>query len=97
MSKHSVNFSVSFMGRSLTAVESAKDLGVFIDSHMTYDTHICYLVSSCLSKLVQISCVKNSFDRDTIECYLVPQCSGACRYLFYQAEMWTPKVGLWRG
>ena len=30
MSKHSVNFSVLFMGRSYSAVESVKGLGVYI-------------------------------------------------------------------
>ena len=66
MSKHSVDFTVSFMGKSLTTVESAKDPGVYIDAHLTYDTHISHLVSSCLSKLVQINRTKHSFDRETL-------------------------------
>ena len=47
MSSHSVDLSVSFMGRTLTPVDSARDLGVIMDSHLTYDSHISYLVSSC--------------------------------------------------
>ena len=43
ISKHSVNFTVSFIGRTLMAVESARDLGVYIDLHLTYDTHISHL------------------------------------------------------
>ena len=63
MSSHSVDFSVSFMGKTLTSVDSARDLGVIIDSHLTYDSHISYLVSSCLSKLVQINRVKKVLTR----------------------------------
>ena len=48
------------------AVESARDLGVYIDLHLTYDTHISHLVSSCLTKLVQINRVKYCFDRKTL-------------------------------
>ena len=40
------------------ALFSVKDLGVTLDSHFKYDTHISELVSSCLSKLCQISRVK---------------------------------------
>ena len=78
---HSVDFSVSFMGKTLTHVDSARDLGVIIDSHLTYDSHISHLVSSCLSKLVQINRVKNSFDKDilllhllySVKCFIVRQ------------------------
>ena len=30
ISKHSVNFTVSFIGKTLMAVESARDLGVYL-------------------------------------------------------------------
>ena len=66
ISKHSVNFTVSFIGKTLMAVESARDLGVYIDLHLTYDTHISHLVSSCLTKLVQINRVNYCFDRKTL-------------------------------
>ena len=66
MSSHPVDFSVSFMGRTLTPVDSARDLGVIMDSYLTYDNHISYLVSSFLSKLVRINRVKKSFDKDIL-------------------------------
>ena len=44
ISKHSVNITVSFIGKTLMAVESARGLGVYIDLHLTYDTHISHLV-----------------------------------------------------
>ena len=66
ISKHSFNFTISFIGKTLTAVESARDLGVYTDLHLTYDTHISHLVSSCLTKLVQINRVKYCFHRKTL-------------------------------
>ena len=70
MYSHSVDFSISFMGRTLIPVNSARDLGVIMDSHLTYDSHISYLVSSCLSKLVQINPVKKGLLR-TFQCGLI--------------------------
>ena len=58
---------VSFLGKYLEPVASAKDLGVTLDSHLTYDCHISNVVSSCVAKLCQINRVKNSFDRKTLE------------------------------
>ena len=42
---------VSFLGKYLEPVASAKDLGVTLDSHLTYDCHISNVVSSCMAKL----------------------------------------------
>ena len=58
---------VSFLGKSLEPVASAKDLGVTLDSHLTYDCHISNVVSSCMAKVCQINRVKNSFDGKTLE------------------------------
>ena len=43
-----VNISISFMGKILEPVDFAKDLGLLMDSHLSYDKHISNLVSSCL-------------------------------------------------
>ena len=65
---------VSFLGKTLTPLISAKNRGMIIDSHLTYDSHniISQLVSSCLAKLVQINEVKNSFDKDTLPKMIMP-------------------------
>ena len=47
--------------------KSAKDLGVLLDHHLTYDHHITSIVSSCFSKLSQINWVKKSFDKETLQ------------------------------
>ena len=61
------NPSISFLGTTLKPVTSAKDLGVILDPHLTYDHHISKTVSSCFSKLYQINRVKESFDNDTLK------------------------------
>ena len=58
--------SISFLGKEITPVSSAKDLGIILDNNLTYDQHIHQLTSSCMTKLCQINRVNNSFDRDTL-------------------------------
>ena len=86
MSCNSVDFSVSFMGKTLTPVDSARDLSVIIDSHLTYDSHISRLVSSCLSKLVQINRVKKSFDKDILMLIIS---SLVFSKMFYCSSFWS--------
>ena len=64
------DFKLDFLGKQITPSSSGKDLGVVIDSHLTYDDHIDSNVSSCMGKLCQISRVKDSFDKDTL-CLMV--------------------------
>ena len=59
------NLSMSFLGATLKPVASAKDLGVILDPHLTYDHRISNTVSSRFSKLYQVNRVKESFDKDT--------------------------------
>ena len=61
--------SLSFLGKTLKCVDSAKDLGVILDSHLTYTSYISNLFSTCISKLCQINRVKQSFDKDTLSTY----------------------------
>ena len=56
------NLSMSFLGATLRLVASAKDLGVILDPHLTYDHRISKTVSSCFSKLYQVNRFKESFD-----------------------------------
>ena len=61
--------SLSFLGKTLKCVDSAKHLGVILDSHLTYTSYISNLFSTCISKLCQINRVKQSFDKDTLSTY----------------------------
>ena len=86
MSSYSVDFSISFTGRTHTPVDSARDLGVIMDSHLTYGSHISYLVSSCLSKLVQINRVKKSFVKDIL---MLIVSSLLFSKMFYCSSVWS--------
>ncbi|CAB4014954.1 Hypothetical predicted protein [Paramuricea clavata] len=58
--------SLTFLGEVIISVTSASDLGVTLDTHLTFDSHITKVVSSCVSKLCQINRVKSSFDHKTL-------------------------------
>ena len=65
---------------------SAKDLGVFLDPHLTYYHHISCVVSSCFAKLCQINRVKRSFDRETLELLIT---SLVFSKMLYCSSVWS--------
>ena len=77
---------LSFLGKDITSVFRAKDLGVILDSHPTYNDHIKNLVSSCTSKLCQINRVKDSFDKVTLKLIIS---SLVISKLFYCSSTWS--------
>ena len=78
--------SLSFLGKTLTPVSSAKDLGLTLDSHLSYDDHISKLASSCLSKLMQINRVRQSFDQTTL---LKIMSTLVFSKMFYCSTVWS--------
>ena len=40
---------ITFMGKELFTVDSVKDLGVVLDSHLSFNEHISTLVSDLMS------------------------------------------------
>ena len=53
---------VVFLGKTLKPTDSAKDLGVFLDPHLTYYHHISCVVSCCFAKPnVLFKCEKRKF------------------------------------
>ena len=57
---------ITFLGEEITPTTNAKDLGLTLDSYLTYDYHFKNVVSSCMAKLCQINRVKDSFYRDSL-------------------------------
>ena len=55
-----------FLGKQFAPVEAARDLGVILDTSLTFDDHITATVASCMSRLGQISRVKHCFDKRTL-------------------------------
>ena len=59
-------FRLSLLGKYISPVQSAKDLGVILDSNLTFDDHIKTTVSECIARLAQISRVKHCLDRTSL-------------------------------
>ena len=60
------NITVPFVGQDLVPVTSAKDLGVTLNSNVTFSGHIASLTSSLLSTLVQMNRIRYSFSKDVL-------------------------------
>ena len=78
---------VVFLGKTLEPTDSAKDLGVFLDPHLTYDYHISCVVSSCFARLCQINRVKRSFDKETLELLVIT--SLVFSKMLYCSSVWS--------
>ena len=59
-------FRLSLLGKDISPVQSAKDLGVILDSNLTFDDHIKTTVSECIARLAQISGVKHCLGRTSL-------------------------------
>ena len=70
----------------LLHIQSAKDLGVLLDPHLSYNNHIIKTVSSCMSALGQINRVKHAFDRRTL---LMVMNTLVLSKLFYCSNVWV--------
>jgi hypothetical protein len=57
---------INFISKNLIPITEVKDLGLFLDSLLSYNKHIQALSSSCISKLGQINRVKHLFDKKTL-------------------------------
>ena len=90
LSKLPQNPSISFLGARLKPIESAKDLGVILDSCLTYYHHISKTVSSCCSKLYQINRVKESFDKETLKLLIT---SLVFSKMLYCSTVWSSQSG----
>ena len=57
---------ISILGKEITPVPVARDLGVFIDQYLTYGEHVTQTAAKCLCKLVQINRIKHLLDKETL-------------------------------
>ena len=89
-SKHGVsmtrNFKLSFLGKQLTPVDAARDLGVTLDTSLSSDDHVTATVASCMSRLGQINCVKHCFDNRTL---IIIINALVFSKLFYCSSVWS--------
>ena len=73
-------FGVTLLSKEILPSCSAKDLGVIVDSHLSFDEHVTEVVSKCIGSLCQINRVKHLFDRSTLI---------TISKLFYCSSMWA--------
>ena len=57
---------LSLLGKQLAAVKAARDLGVILDTSLTFNDHVTTTVASCMSRLRQINRVKHCFDKRSL-------------------------------
>ena len=77
--------SLSLLGKTISPVPFAKDLGVYIDQCLTYDVHISKTASSCMNQLVHIRRIKHLLDKKTL---LLLINSFVFSKLFYCSSVW---------
>lgn len=56
------DFQVTHLGRKVAPSPSAWDLGLQVDSTLSYDEHVSQTVSSCIGSLYQINRVRHLLD-----------------------------------
>ena len=61
------DFYVTLLGKKVTIASSVRDLGLQVDSTLSFDEHITNAVSSCLGSLRQINRVRHLLDTRTLE------------------------------
>ena len=61
-----LDISVEFMGQQLKPVASCKDVGILLDSGLTFNEHVASLTSSLMSSLCQINRVKHLFPKNVL-------------------------------
>ena len=74
------------LGKELVPVKVVKDLGIILDSNLTYNEHIITTVSACMKRLGQINRVKHAFDQRTLTIIIN---SLVFSKLFYCSNVWS--------
>ena len=78
--------SISLLGKEITPVPVAKDLGIYIDQSLTYTDHTAKTTSNCIFKLIQISRIKYLLDRKTL---LLPINAFVRSKMYYCSTVWV--------
>ena len=66
MSSKLHEFHLSVLGKDISPVQSARDLGVILDPNLTFDNHITTSVSECSACVAEFNQVKHCLDINTL-------------------------------
>jgi hypothetical protein len=73
---------------SLTPAKATKFLGVMVDSRLTFDDHVQYVISKCNSRLYLMRQLKSAgMNRDGLKMYY---CTNIRSIITYASEAWYP-------
>ena len=72
---------VLFLGQYLIPVSSVEDLGIILDSNLTFNEHVNTLTSSLISILCQISRLRHLFSKSVLIAIL--NCLVFCKLFFF--------------
>ena len=76
---------VKLLGKEIKPVPVAKDLGVIIDSSLSYNEHVTKTFSDCMYRLIRINRIKHLLDRKTL---LLQINAFVFSKLFYFSTVW---------
>lgn len=79
-------FGVTLLSKEIRQSFSAKDLGVSVDSHLSFDEHVTEVVFKYIGSLCQINRVKHLLDRSKLITIIISQLFSR---LFYCLSMWA--------
>ena len=85
---------ISLLGKTLSYVSFAKDLGVYIDQYLNYGVHITKSASSCMRQLLQISRIKCLLDHEKTLLLLIN--SFGFSKLFYCSSVWGTHLNVYK-
>ena len=77
---------VKLLGKETKLVTVAKDLGVMIDSSLSYNEHVTKTVSNCMHRLIWINRIKYLLDRKML---LLLINAFVFSKLFYCSTVWS--------
>ena len=77
---------VKLLGKEIEPVTVAKDLGVMIDSSLSYNEHVTKTVLNCMYRLIRINRIKHLLDRKTL---LLLINAFVFSKLFYCSTVWS--------
>jgi len=87
LQKLPADFHVTLLRKKVTPSPSSRDLGLQVDSTLSYDDHVTQTVSSCIGSLCQINRVKHLFDARTLE--RVINAALVFSKLYYCSPVWS--------
>ena len=75
-----------FLAKTLAPVPLVKDLGIILDSNLTFNKHVSTFTSSLISTLCQISKAKHLFSKSVL--FTILNCLVFSK-LFYRSTVWS--------